>query len=164
MINATICFLRDGDLTLLLDRIPGKGDLHHGFYVPPGGKTKEGERGIDCILREFEEETGLTLIEPRLRAIVTFYNKDRVLGDKKDPEDWLVEVYEAKEYTGELKGESPKARPMWINESDFKDKEMHEGDRRLIKFLYDEEKEGVFEVLVKYNGTRVERFESVRVA
>jgi len=132
--------------------------------VPPGGKIKEGESGIDCVIREFREETGLVLKNPKLRAIVTFYNKDRVLGDKKDSEDWLVEVYEANSYTGELKGESLKARPMWINDSDFKNREMHEGDRRLIDFLYYEEKEGVFEVLVKYNGIRLEKFEQRRVA
>lgn len=132
--------------------------------MPPGGKIKEGESGIDCVIREFREETGLVLKNPKLRAIVTFYNKDRVLGDKKDSEDWLVEVYEANSYTGELKGESLKARPMWINDSDFKNREMHEGDRRLIDFLYYEEKEGVFEVLVKYNGIRLEKFEQRRVA
>ena len=132
--------------------------------MPPGGKIKEGESGIDCVIREFREETGLVLKNPKLRAIVTFYNKDRVLGDKKDSEDWLVEVYEANSYTGEIKGESLKARPMWINDSDFKNREMHEGDRRLIDFLYYEEKEGVFEVLVKYNGIRLEKFEQRRVA
>lgn len=164
MINGTICFLRNSGLTLLLYRIPGEADLHHGFYVPPGGKTKEGERGLDCIVREFREETGLTLIEPKLRAIVTFDNRGRILGGKENPEDWLVEVYEASNYNGELRGENPKAKPFWVSESDFPTTNMHEGDIRLIDFLYNQEREGVFEILVKHSGVKLERFEYKRIA
>ncbi len=36
-------------------------------YAPPGGKFETGETPLDCIMREFYEETGLRLINPRLQ-------------------------------------------------------------------------------------------------
>jgi hypothetical protein len=91
MINATMCFLRNKQKTLLLYRNKGEGDIHHGWYVPPGGRTERGERGIDCMVREFREETGLILINPKLRVIATFYNQGRILGGKENPEEYLNE-------------------------------------------------------------------------
>ena len=38
-------------------------------YAPPGGKFESGESPLDCIIREFYEETGLTLINPRLQGM-----------------------------------------------------------------------------------------------
>ena len=103
-----MCFLRNNKQTLFLYRNKGEGDIHNGWYVPPGGRTERGERGIECMVREFKEETGLILTNPKLRVIATFYNQGRILGGKENPEDWCVEVYEARDYTGELKEEHPK--------------------------------------------------------
>ncbi|MDO8460385.1 MAG: NUDIX domain-containing protein [Nanoarchaeota archaeon] len=62
MINATMCFLKDKEKILFIYRNKGDNDIHNGRYVPPGGKTERGERGIDCIKREFKEEVGLSLL------------------------------------------------------------------------------------------------------
>ena len=98
MKNATLCYLKVNDKILFLCRNRIASDIHSGLYVTPGGQTEKGERGIDCVLREFEQETGLKLVNPRLKAIVTFYNEGRVMGDKLSPEDWCVEVYTACEF------------------------------------------------------------------
>lgn len=156
MINATMCLLRDEGRTLFIYRNSKEGDIHKGYYVLPGGQTERGERGIDCILREFKEETNLRLLEPRLRAIVTFYNKGRVLGGKKDPEDWCVEVYEADKFEGELKAESPDAKPVWVKDSDLEKLAMHQGDRKIFELL---KQEGTFEVLVQYQNQDLIKFE-----
>ena len=37
-------------------------------YAPPGGKFETGESPLDCIIREYYEETGLTLINPDFKA------------------------------------------------------------------------------------------------
>jgi len=161
MINATMCYLRVDDKILLLNRKPGERDIHHGFYVPPGGKTERGKRGIDCILREYEQETGLRLQDPKLKAIVTFYNEGRILGGVKDPEDWCVEVYVATSFNGALKPESPKAKPVWLTKADLQIVRMHEGDRKLLDLL---NQEGVFQVRVKYSGEVLEKLDIERVA
>lgn len=95
-VTGTMCFLRVGGKTLLFFRNRGKGDLHQGYYAPPGGHINSGtkeryaKRGIDCIRREFQEETGLRVLNPRLRAIVTFDNFGRELGGKINPLHWKV--------------------------------------------------------------------------
>lgn len=128
--------------------------------MPPGGRTERGERGIDCMVREFREETGLTLTNPKLRVITTFYNQGRILGGKENPEDWCVEVYEANDYTGELKEEHPKAKPIWINDSDLAKIRMYPGDKKILELLAHE---GVFEAITQYDKEELIRFEHKRV-
>ena len=147
--------------TLFLYRNKGEGDIHHGWYVPPGGKTERDERGVDCIVREFKEETGLELVNPKLRVIATFYNQNRVLGGKENPEDWQGEVYEEREVKGELKEEGPKAKPSWINDSALENIRMYPGDRKILELLA---QEGVFEVLVQYDKEKLVRFGYQKVA
>ena len=160
MINATICFLRNNSRTLFIYRNRGEADMHNGFYVPPGGHIERGERGIDCMVREFSEETGLKLINPKLRVMATFYNHGRLMGGKENPEDWLVEVYEAREFTGNLKEEHPRSKPIWVTDSEITSLKMYPGDRRIFDLL---EKKGIYQVLVQYAGEEMTRFETTRV-
>ncbi len=161
MINATMCFLRKANRTLLLYRHRGEEDIHNGFYVPPGGRTERGERGIDSILREFREETGLTLVKPRLKVIATFYNEGRKFeGQKALVDDWCVEVYEANEFTGKLRKEHPKAKPLWVPDAELPNKRIYPGDRKILELLT---QPGVFQVLVKYNQEELVRFDYLRV-
>ncbi len=156
-----MCYLIDNRKMLLLHRNKGKTDIHDGFYVPPGGRTERGERGIDCIIREFREETGLTIIKPNLKVIATFYNEGRKLGERKDPEDWCVETYIANQYTGSLKEEHEKAKPFWINLEDLPTTKMHIGDREIIKLL---DKKGVFQTIAHYRKEDLIKFETIQVA
>ncbi len=160
MINGTMCFLRDGRDILLIHRHGGEGDIHHGYYVPPGGKTKRGETGIECIVREFEEETGLILIDPKLRVIVTFYNEGRILGGQENPEDWCVELYEANNFVGELRQEDDKSEPVWVSDSDLAKIRTYPGDRKTIELL---SQQGIYEVLVQYSREELISFEAERV-
>ncbi len=161
MKNATLCYLKVDDKILFLCRNRIASDIHSGLYVVPGGQTERGERGIDCVLREFEQETGLKLVNPRLKAIVTFYNEGRVMGDKLSPEDWCVEVYTACEFSGVLKPESPDQIPIWVSNNDISSIKMHEGDRKILELL---NKDGISEVIVQYEGKKLTRFDQFMVA
>lgn len=162
MKNGTMCFLRVNDLTLLIYRDKGEVDMHNGWYVPPGGETERGERGLDCIIREFKEETGLALLDPKLKVIATFYNQGRVLGGKEwNPEDWCVEVYKAKNFRGTLSGGEPGARTYWIPNSDLANiKRIYPGDRKILELL---DKRGVYEAIIQYDKEELVRFEYQRV-
>lgn len=160
MINATMCFLREKGKTLFLYRNRGEIDIHNGWYLPPGGHIERGEMGVDCIIREFEEETGLRLIEPKLRVIATFYNQGRIMGGKENPEDWLVEVYESTKYHGELKAEHPKAKPVWVSDSDLTKLRVYPGERKIFELF---KEKGVYQVLVQYAKEDMIRFEEKRV-
>jgi 8-oxo-dGTP diphosphatase len=160
IINATMCFLESKGRTLFLYRHNGKNDIHNGFYVPPGGRTERNETGLDCILREYPEESGLILKEPKLRILATFYNKGRHLGGDKKPDDWIVNVYTANKYSGTLKKEKPNAEPIWVPNREIKKINMYSGDRGIMNLL---KKKGIFEVILQYDKKNLIRFDYKRV-
>ncbi len=131
MINSTVCLLNVDRKTLFLHRNKD-GDMHYTYHVPPRGRTERRERGIDCIMREFKEETGLTLINPKLKVIATFYNQGRILGRKENPEDWIVEIYKATRYRGKLKEEHTEAKLKWISDSDILSLRIYPCDMRIL--------------------------------
>jgi len=157
----TMCFLRYNEKTLFFYRERGAEDIHNGWYVPPGGHFDRGERGIDCVIREFGEETGLRINNPKLRQIVMFFNKDRILGGKKDRPDWYVEVYEANQFEGVLKPERKGEKLIWVEDKNVGSLKIYECDRKIFDLL---SSEGVYEVVVKYDGEKLEKFDSRRVA
>ena len=72
MINTTLCYIEQEGKYLLLHRVKKKNDINKDKWIGIGGKFEEGESPEDCIRRETMEETGLTLIHPKYRGIVTF--------------------------------------------------------------------------------------------
>lgn len=143
--------MRSEGQTLFLLRNRGKNDIHQGHYVAPGGTLERGERSIDCIIQEFEEETGLRLIDPRLRVISTFYNQGRILNGKENPEDWRVEFYTAGACDGKLMTENPKDRLVWVSDIQIHTIRMYECDRKILKLM---RKEGMFEVICLHSGEK----------
>lgn len=161
MRNGTACLLRDQGENLFLYRNSGQEDLHNGFYVFPGGNIERGETGLGSIIREFREETGLCLINPKLKLIWTCHNKGRLLGGKTNQEDWLVQVYTANGAHGLLKEEAGKnTKPTWVNDNALGGIKMYPGDRELLG-LFD--KKGIFEVIQQYQGEDLVFFDYARV-
>ena len=72
MFNTTLCYLRRGGDYLMLHRVKKQNDLNQDKWIGVGGKFEEGESPEDCLLREVQEETGLTLTDYRYRGLVTF--------------------------------------------------------------------------------------------
>lgn len=65
---AVLCLLTDGDRILLQNRLKQE---WHG-YALPGGHVEPGESFVDAVIREMQEETGLTVKEPRLAGVKQF--------------------------------------------------------------------------------------------
>lgn len=63
-----LCLLQDGDRILLQNRV--KNDWQG--YTLPGGHVEPGESFVDAVIREMKEETGLTIIEPKLAGVKQF--------------------------------------------------------------------------------------------
>lgn len=68
---------------------------HIGKWSAPGGKLELGESPHDCVMREMKEETGLTILDPKLRGIVT-------VSDVAYPIYWLLFIYDTHDFTGDL--------------------------------------------------------------
>lgn len=120
-----------------------------------------GETGITCVVRECEEETGLTIVNPKIKILATFYNKGRLLGGKESPEDWFVEFYEATEFTGNLKAERSSLTPSWVEDSKMAYLPMHEGDMKLGELM---KQEGIYEVLIQYDKEKLIKFETKKIS
>ena len=71
MRNTTLCYLEQDDAYLMLHRVTKKNDLNHDKWIGVGGKFEPFESPEDCLLREVQEETGLTLTSYRCRGVVT---------------------------------------------------------------------------------------------
>lgn len=76
MLQTTLCYYERDGKTLMLHRVKKKNDVNHDKWIGIGGKIEPGETPQDCMLREFAEETGLTLTAWSYRGVVTFISED----------------------------------------------------------------------------------------
>lgn len=100
-------------------------------YAPPGGKVEENETPTECIIREFKEETGLELINPKLKGVA--YWNDGVEG--------IIFIYTANHFNGEIV-ESYEGKLEWIEKSDILALEQFDMNKRFTKYVFEN---GVFE-------------------
>jgi 8-oxo-dGTP diphosphatase len=105
------------------------------------------------LLREVEEETGLTLTSYRFRGIVTF------LSDEWEGE--YMHLYTATEYTGEMT-ECNEGNLEWVPKADIEKLHIWEGDKIFFRLL--DENLPFFSLKLRYKGdelveTAVNRYE-----
>jgi len=111
----------------MLHRVKKDRDIHAGKWNGLGGKIERGESPEECVIREVREESGLKIHQPELRGIMTF-------PDFKDQEDWLVFLFVAHDFEGELI-ESPEGRLEWIPDDDVFGLTLWEGDKYFLTWL-----------------------------
>ncbi len=127
---ATLCYVVDGDKTLMLYRNKKENDYHEGKWNGLGGKFEAGESPEDCAVREIYEESGLTVNNPTLKGFITFPMFDGV-------DDWYVFLFVCKEFEGKLI-ESNEGELKWIPNDKLLDLNLWPGDRVFIPWLFDE--------------------------
>jgi len=130
MINTTLCYIEKDNKFLMLHRTKKENDLNEGKWIGVGGKFEKGETPEECLLREVKEETGLTLIKYRLRAVITF-----ILNE------WGTEymyLFTANEFSGELR-ECNEGDLQWVDKKDilFTLKVVYDGDRLVESVIKD---------------------------
>lgn len=145
MKNTTLCYIEnDNDDYLMLYRNKKKNDPNVGKWIGIGGKFKEGESPEECLLREVYEETGLTLLEWKLRGIVTFVSNE-----------WETEymfLYTANNWSGELT-DCNEGSLAWKHKSEFNNLPMWEGDKIFLKLL--REQNDFFSLKLSYEYQRL---------
>ena len=122
----TMCYIeRDGEY-LMLHRTKKQNDPNHDLWLGIGGHFENGETPGECIKREVKEETGLTLIEPELRGMVTFSD-----GDWHE----YMFLYTACKFEGELT-ECNEGELLWVpKETVMNELPIWEGDRIFLKLM-----------------------------
>lgn len=123
--NATACYLKKDNKVLMIKFSKKWGQV----YAPPGGKFESGESPLDCIIREYYEETGLTLINPRLQGIS--YWKDSVEG--------IIFIYTAENFQGELKSTSEEGKLEWIKFENLVEINQFDQNKIFTPFLFKSE-------------------------
>ncbi|MBS12652.1 MAG: DNA mismatch repair protein MutT [Gemmatimonadetes bacterium] len=123
----TLVYLKQDGKTLMLHRVKKEQDFHEGKWNGLGGKLDPGETPEECAIREVKEESGLDLVDPRLRGIITFPMFDQV-------DDWYVYLFTGREFSGELI-DSPEGNLAWIADDKLLDLNLWEGDYTFLKWL-----------------------------
>jgi ADP-ribose pyrophosphatase YjhB (NUDIX family) len=139
----TMAYLNINGKVLMLEKIKRNDDPNSGFWTLPGGKLKESEKGsspygrLYSCLRETEEETGIILIRPILKGVVLFDNSEKIFDNWKNPQDFLVHIYSADEYGGELKEKTKEGTPHFLDEKLLSSVPQNSGDKKLYEWLRD---------------------------
>lgn len=140
-INSTLIYVERGDEYLMLHRTKKENDLNRDKWIGIGGKFEENESPEDCMLREAQEETGLTLTSWRYRGIVTF------LSDRWETE--YMHLFTADGYSGTLR-QCDEGDLAWIKKSELLKLRLWEGDKIFLRLL--DSDEPFFSLKLKYEG------------
>lgn len=142
-IKSTLCYIENKDgQYLMLHRTKKKNDVNEGKWIGIGGKFKEGETPEQCVMREVKEETGLTLIDCKLRGVVTF------LSDLYPDEEMYL--FKSDKYIGELLESCSEGELRWILKTDIFKLPIWEGDAVFLPLL--DKDIPFFELKLQYNA------------
>ncbi|MFQ3544872.1 8-oxo-dGTP diphosphatase [Halobacillus rhizosphaerae] len=125
------CILRINNHVLMLKK-PSRG-----WYVAPGGKMEAGENIKDSAVREFREETGLTVDNPELRGSFTFVMRD----EQVTKQEWMMFTFYSTDYTGDLLEVSEEGQLEWVPVDEVLNKPMAEGDRFIFKHILESDEQ-----------------------
>ena len=101
-----LCLIEKGSAILLQNRV--KKDWQG--YTLPGGHVEKGESFVDAVIREMKEETGLTVLNPRLCGVKQF----PILDGEAESGRYIVFLFEADEFKGELTS-SEEGQMHWVS-------------------------------------------------
>jgi 8-oxo-dGTP diphosphatase len=124
---ATLVYVRSAGRTLMLHRVKKANDMHAGKWNGLGGKLEPGETPEECAIREVYEESGLRIVRPAWRGVITF---PQFSGGV----DWVAFVFVAREFTGELI-DSQEGELAWIEDERLHMLNLWPGDRIFLRWL-----------------------------
>lgn len=125
MQRVTNCILINNKRALLLKK------PRRGWYAIPGGKMEQGETIKESVTREFREETGLIIADPRLAGVFTF----DILQEATVIQEWMMFSFICHAFSGELTADSKEGELEWIPLDRIPDLPMAEGDRKIFKHV-----------------------------
>ena len=146
MRNTTLCYLEnDRGEYLMMHRIRKEHDVNHEKWVGVGGKFEDGESPEECVLRETQEETGLTLTEYRYCGIVTF------VSDRWETE--YMHLFHATAWRGTMAKDCPEGVLEWISKTRLAALPQWAGDRIFLRLM--DEGGPFFSLKLRYEGERL---------
>ena len=130
-----MCMICDGKGNVLVQNKVGN-EFWSGWNFP-GGHVEKGEYITPSVIREMQEETGLTIKNPKLCGIKEFHKL-------KDGKRYIVFLYIANEFYGELKS-SDEGETFWYPLSELsKSENLIDGFGEMLSVFTDEDISEVF--------------------
>lgn len=139
----TMIYLISKGNVLMIEKNIREEDPNSGYLALPGGKLENYEKGLDnpngrlkSVIRETIEETGIEPINPVLRGIIFFDNKERTFNNWKNPDDFLVYIYYSEQFKGKAK-RSDEGIPHPIPLNKVTEVPSNSGDKKMYEWLAD---------------------------
>mgnify|MGYP002622555060 CR=1 FL=1 len=142
MKNTTLIYMEKDNKYLMMLRGRKADDPNSGKWIGVGGHIEEGETPDECIRREVTEETGLILLDQKLRGIIYF------ISDIYETE--YMYLYTSDSFEGELNTGCDEGELEWIDISEVGNLPLWEGDRKFLKLL--REDAPFFVMGLRYSG------------
>ena len=141
--STTLCYLERDNAYLMLHRVKKQDDYNHDKWVGVGGKFERFESPEECLVREVQEETGLTLTRYRARGLLTF-----VLGNMTE----FIHLFTADGWEGEmLRGDACREGVLeWVPKEKVDQLPIWEGDKLFFRLL--KEEHPYFSLKLVYDG------------
>jgi len=130
---------------LMLHRVKKEKDLNKDKWIGIGGKFEDGESPDECLLREAQEETGLTLTDWCCRGVVTFLTNGPWEGE-------YMYLFTADSFEGKLK-ECDEGELKWVSREFLDDLPKWEGDKIFLDLLW--QNAPFFLLTLRYDGDKL---------
>ena len=137
----TLCYIEREGQYLMMHRVKKEKDINRDKWVGVGGHFEDYESPEECLLREVSEETGLKLLNYRLRGVITF------ISDR-----WQTEymfLYTADSFEGQI-GKCDEGNLEWVDKDTVYELPIWEGDKIFFRLL--EQEVPFFSLKLRYIG------------
>ena len=122
-IFTTLCMLSDGSGNILVE---DRKDPDWPGICFPGGHVEPGESFTEAAIREMREETGLTVLDPKLCGVKQFQTKTNAR--------YVVFFYKATQWTGTIQA-SDEGDVFWIPRSALSNYRLVEDFEDMVKVM-----------------------------
>lgn len=127
-----LCIIKDGDRLLV--------EKKNGGVIFPGGHIELGESVRDSVIREMQEETGLTIEDPILHGIKDWMYEENAR--------YIVLLYTAEKFHGTLRS-SEEGEVCWMTREKFDRSNVIWGMREVLKIC---ESDTLTEMFCPFDG------------
>lgn len=143
--NSTLIYIEKDNCYLMLHRIKKKNDVNKDKWIGIGGQFEDRESPDDCVIREVMEETGLTLTDYKLRAVVTFICDEY-------PTEYMF-LYTSTGFTGTMNEDCNEGVLEWVPKDKLNELNLWEGDYIFLDLL--DKGSDFFTLKLVYDGDKL---------
>ena len=143
----TLCYIEHDDSYLMMHRTKKEKDINKDKWIGIGGHFEYGESPDECLLREVDEETGLTLTSYTARGVITFIYGEKVVE--------YMHLYTADGFTGEIH-ECDEGELVWVPKEKVMELPIWEGDKIFLRLLNERKEFFSLKLVYDVEGTLLE--------